>query len=148
MPIGPMHDSNACFDPLVQRVPSITTTRFFLNSIAIVTTIMTSIQPIDVDMTTESDLTELTELTPTDPSDDPPEIRALIQAADDTAFELAFQRLPTKARVKINGILFVRLSAIRNGRSKRTSWYWKEDQAEELLRATKGAYPLTSIGTY
>jgi hypothetical protein len=111
----PMHDSNACFSPLTPTRPLHHFTRFFFSSITILITIMTFIQPIDVDMTIESELTELTMLTSTDPSDDPPEIRALTQAADDTAFDLAFQRLPTKARVKINGIYYVRFAAIQNG---------------------------------
>jgi hypothetical protein len=66
----------------------------------------------NVDMTTKSELTELTELTPTDLSDDLQEVQALIQAADDTAFNLAFQQLPTKAHLKINSIYYVRFTAI------------------------------------
>jgi hypothetical protein len=90
-------------------------------------------------MTSDSDLTELTELTPTTPSDEPPELRALTEAANDAAFELVYNRLPKAASCKVNGISYVKYDAIRGARSKRSAWYWHKCQSEELLRATKGA---------
>ena len=100
---------------------------------------MTSIAPTDVDIITESSLTTLSDLTPTDPGDEPPEIRALTAAVDDAAFDLAYERLPNELRVKIGGIAFARYEALKTAKSKKRAWYWELDQAEELLRASKGA---------
>jgi hypothetical protein len=49
---------------------------------------MTSTYPVDVDMASESDLSSLTGVTPTDPFDEPVEIKAMLTAADDAAYDL------------------------------------------------------------
>ena len=95
-------------------------------------------QLVDIDMTTESDLTTLSELTPTNPGDEPAEIRALVPAVDDAAFNLAYNQLPRDQRVKIGGISFAKYEPLRGTKSQKRAWYWDREQAEELLRATPG----------
>lgn len=97
--------------------------------------------PIDVDMLTESGLSSLSDLTPTNPFAEPLELGDLIgavHAANDSAYELAYQRLPATARVTINGIKYARFEPLRGPKAKKRAWYWDEGQAEELLRFTKG----------
>jgi len=56
---------------------------------------MSSTHPVDVDMASESDLSSLTGVTPSNPSDEPVEIRALLTAVDDAAYDIAYSQLPS-----------------------------------------------------
>ena len=115
------------------RFPSPTT-----NTLSTLTINMSESQPIELDQATDSDLTTLSGQTPTNPGDDPIEIAALIQAQDDVAFDLAYSRLPRQMRIKINYVDYVKYNSIRSSKSQKRAWYWGPDQAEELLRVTKG----------
>ncbi len=117
---------------------------------------MDAVHPIELDNETESD--RLTTLesgeTPTLDDGESPTIKALLaaQAAhDDAEFNLVVARMPSDHRIKVNGIHYVLYEPYRPCKSKRKAWYFKSDQAQELICTTKGdlSVPghLTNIAT-
>jgi hypothetical protein len=72
--------------------------------------------------------------TPTLPSDESPTIQALFQTPNDTAYKLVLARIPTYHRIKLKGVHYVKYNSYRSKKSKRSAWYWHQDQAEELIR--------------
>jgi hypothetical protein len=81
--------------------------------------------------------------TPTLPGQEQPSIRALFEAHDDAAYDLAVAQIPRDHRVQVKGIWYVRYEPYRHRRSRRSAWYWAKEQAEELIRTSKGKYSLT-----
>jgi hypothetical protein len=81
--------------------------------------------------------------TPTLPGQEQPSIRALFEAHDDAAYDLAVVQIPRDHRVQVKGIWYVRYEPYRQRRSRRSAWYWAKEQAEELIRTSKGKYSLT-----
>ncbi|KAF5120944.1 putative AC transposase [Metarhizium anisopliae] len=81
------------------------------------------------DSDNSSELTTLfTGDTPTLPGQEQPSIRALFEAHDDAAYDLAVAQIPRDHRVQqVKGIW-----------SRRSAWYWAKEQAEELIRTSKG----------
>jgi hypothetical protein len=100
---------------------------------------MSSTHPVDVDMASESDLSSLTGVTPSNPSDEPVEIRALLTAVDDAAYDIAYSQLPSSQRITIQGIKYAVFDNLRSKKAQKRAWYWEEKHAEELLRVTKGS---------
>jgi hypothetical protein len=76
--------------------------------------------------------------TPTLPGQEQPSIRALYEAHDDVAYDLAVAQIPREHRLQAKGIWYVRYEPYRNRRSRRSAWYWAKEQAEELIRTSKG----------
>jgi hypothetical protein len=105
-------------------------------------------QPLNIESDSDTELSSLTELTPTNPGGESPEIAALLDAADDAAYDLAYSQLPSELRLKVSGVQYVRFESLRGPKSKKRAYYWKKDNAEELLRVTKGSALLMGIFIY
>jgi hypothetical protein len=82
--------------------------------------------------------------TPTLPGQEQPSIRALFEAHDDAAYDLAVAQIPRDHRVQVKGIWYVRYEPYRHRRSRRSAWYWAKEQAEELIRTTKGKFLIST----
>jgi hypothetical protein len=117
---------------------------------------MLSTEPIELDdaSDTSSLTTAISGETPTLPSDENPSVRALLEAKTDRAFNEALSRIPRENQIKIRDVLYVKYAPYRSKKSTRQAWYWDNNQAEELIRATKGnglspilAFLLTLLGT-
>lgn len=78
--------------------------------------------------------------TPTLPGQEQPSIRALFEAHDDAAYNLAVAQIPRDHRIQVRGIWYVRYEPYRHRRSRRSAWYWDKEQAEELIRTSKGKH--------
>lgn len=106
---------------------------------------MTSLDPIDIDNSSETSSlsTLISGNTPTLLADEEPTIQALLAAKDDAVYDAVHASVPGDYRIKIRGVHYVRYDPYRPKKSKRSAWYWKEDQAEELIRVTKGIFILT-----
>jgi hypothetical protein len=91
---------------------------------------------------------ELTSLhsgeTPTLPGEEAPTIKALENAAIDAEYELLVAQIPREYKIRIGGTTFIRYDLYRPRRSKRTSWYWGKDQAEEVICTKKGIERVSS----
>lgn len=107
---------------------------------------MTSLDPIDVDNSSESSTLTTLESgdTPTLFADELPTIQALLSTKDDAAYEHLCASIPRAHRVKIKGIHYIRYDPYRSKKSKRNAWYWQKDQAEELIQISKGRLHLDS----
>jgi hypothetical protein len=81
--------------------------------------------------------------TPTLSGQEKPSIRALFEAHDDAAYDLAVAQILRDHRVQVKGVWYVRYEPYRNRRSRRSAWYWAKEQAEELIRTSKGEYLVT-----
>ncbi|KAH8587861.1 hypothetical protein B0O99DRAFT_601322 [Bisporella sp. PMI_857] len=97
-------------------------------------------KPIELDdaSDTSSLTTAISGETPTLPSDENPSVRALLEAKTDRAFNEALSRIPRENQIKIRDVLYVKYAPYRSKKSTRQAWYWDNNQAEELIRATKG----------
>lgn len=94
---------------------------------------------IQIDDDTASTLSELTTAVSGEtlaPSDDAPSIRAIKEAADDTAFEYAVAQLPQEHRIKIGRYRYILYNSYRPKKSKKKAWYWSH--GIELIGTTKG----------
>jgi hypothetical protein len=103
---------------------------------------------IELDNDTESDCLTTLESgeTPTLDDSKSPTIKALVAAqatADDATFNLVVARMPSDHRVKIGHTHYVLYDPYRPRKSKRKVWYWKVDQAQELIWTSKGRAPST-----
>lgn len=105
-----------------------------------------------IDVDNDSELTSLyTGDTLTLDDGEHPSIKALKaaqEAHDNAAFDLVVARMPSDHRVRYNGINYVLYDPYRLKRSKRLAWYWLPDQATELIRTTKGIWPIALGSSY
>ena len=101
-----------------------------------------SIDPIiNLDGDDDDDLTSVhTGDTPTLPSDEGPTIKALDDAATEAEYQLCLGKIPREHKIKIGAILYVKYEPYRPRKSKRTAWYYRDGQGEELIRTNKGSY--------
>ena len=96
-----------------------------------------------IELDNESDSDRLTTLqsgdTPTLDDGESPTIKALMAAQDDTTFNLVVARMPSNHRIKIGHTHYVLYDSYRPRKSNRKAWYWRGDQAQELIIwTTKG----------
>jgi hypothetical protein len=76
--------------------------------------------------------------TPTLPSDETPGLQKLWEkAADDAAYMALIASIPRENKYHIQGATYIKVAPYRVGQPKKTAWYMKEDQCEELI-ATQG----------
>src|SRR3954451_17933417 len=83
--------------------------------------------------------------TPTIFSDESPSIQALLKAQNERAYHNALDKIPSDHKVKIADVYYVKYDHYRSKKSRRDEWYWKPEQAEELIRITKGSSPFPFI---
>jgi hypothetical protein len=115
---------------------------YSISTTTIITVAMSSSQPspstnLVIDLDPDDDALHSGE-TPTLPADEAPTIKALLNAANDSEYDLCIAQIPRDHKLRINGVTYVKYDPYRPRKSKRSAWYWNPLQGEELIRTKKG----------
>ena len=65
-------------------------------------------------------------------------IKALLEASDEAAYNLALAYIPQEHKIKVGLYWYVKYAPYRSKKEVKTGWYWDPKQGEELIRISPG----------